>query len=235
MLRPRALAEYARRGARCVTVVTLMLEISGPDNALLDEPFALRARGAGPDAQIVWHARLRDDDGLVFRARADRAEDLPGAWRGKAEHAALGSLRPLRIDVRAEAADGQAAGRTITRRLLADGVRIRRWRDDVRATLYLPADAPVATVLVTGEPAAAAVALLASRGVLVLVLPGGDLGAARERLAAVPGAGTPRIVEAGAVPLPPGAPGGDRGAWETHLSDLRAPGHRSARLSSPAP
>jgi hypothetical protein len=213
-----------------------MLEISGPDNALLDEPFALRARGAGPDAHVVWHARLRDDDGLVFRARADRAEDLPAAWRGKAEQAALGSLRPLRIDVRAEAADGQAASRTITRRLLGDGVRIRRWRDDVRATLYLPADEePVATVLVTGDPAAAAVALMASRGVLVLVLPGGDLAAARERLAAVPGATTATILEGPAVPIPPGAPGGSRAAWETHLAELSAPGHTPPRLSSPAP
>jgi hypothetical protein len=212
-----------------------MLEISGPDNALLDEPFALRARGAGPDAKVVWHARLRDDDGLVFRARADRAEELPAAWRGKAERAALGSLRPVRIDVRAEAADGQAASRTITRRLLDDGVRIRRWRDDVRATLYLPAAAPEATVLVTGEPAAASVALMASRGILVLVLPGGDLDAARERLAAVPGAGAPLVLDAAAVPVPPGAPGGDRGAWETHLSGLRAPGHTPPRLSSPTP
>src|SRR5918998_5749425 len=102
-----------------------MREIAGRDGGLLDEPLALRLRGAGPDAQAVWHARLRDDDGLVFRARAERSEDLPAAWRGKAAHAALGSLRPVRIDVRAETADGRAATRTFTRRIVGDGVRIR--------------------------------------------------------------------------------------------------------------
>ena len=66
-----------------------MIEIQGPATALADEPLALRARGAGPDAELTWHARMRDDDGLVWRARAERAEDLTGAWRGKAERAAL--------------------------------------------------------------------------------------------------------------------------------------------------
>jgi hypothetical protein len=59
-----------------------MLEIQGPDIALLDDRLELRARGAGPAAARVWQARMRDDDGLVWRARAARPEDLPGAWRG---------------------------------------------------------------------------------------------------------------------------------------------------------
>ena len=127
-----------------------MIEIQGPATALADEPFTLRARGAGPDAELAWHARMRDDDGLVWRARAARPEDLPGAWRGKAERAALASLRPLRIDVRVEAADGQSASRTLTRLLVAEGVRVRRWRDGPVATLHLPAGAPSASVLVDG-------------------------------------------------------------------------------------
>ena len=196
-----------------------MLEIQGPDTALLDDPLTLRLRGAGPDAAVVWHARLRDDDGLVFRARADRPEDLPGAWRGKAPVAALTSLRPVRVDVRAETADGRAASRTITRLLVGDGVRIRRWRDGVTATLHLPAGAPRATVLVAG-PAGVAGALLASRGVLVLAVTGGDLGAARDLLAAVPGAAEPAELAAADVPVPAGAPGGDAQRWAALLARL---------------
>jgi hypothetical protein len=189
-----------------------MLEIQGPDTALLDDPLDLRLRGAGPDAAVVWHARLRDDDGLVFRARAERPEALPAAWRGKAPEAALSSLRPVRIDVRAEAQDGRAATRTLTRLLVADGVRIRRWRDAVTATLHLPAGDPRATVLVDG-PAGIAGALLASRGVLVLAVTGGDPAAAREMLAAVPGAADPVELAAADVPIPAGAPGGDPDRW----------------------
>jgi hypothetical protein len=76
---------------------------------------------------------------------------------------------------------------------------------------------------------------MASRGVLVLTLQGGDAAAAAERLAAVPGAGTITKVDGAALPVPAGAPGGDRAAWETHLAGLRAPGHTSPWLSSPAP
>jgi hypothetical protein len=205
-----------------------MLELQGPGTALLDEPLALRVRGAGPDASLLWHARLRDDDGLVWRARAERPEDLPAAWRGKAERAALGSLRPLRIDVRVEAADGQTASRTFTRLLVAEGVRIRRWRDGLRATLHLPAVAPAATALIDarehGEAVTIAAPLLASRGVLVLALHAGEPAVARERLAAVPGAGAIREVAGSDIPIPPGAPGGDPDAWGACLSQLGAPG-----------
>jgi hypothetical protein len=196
-----------------------MLEIQGPDNALLDDPLELRLRGAGPDAGVLWHARLRDDDGLVFRARAERPEDLPAAWRGKAPAAALGSLRPVRIEVRAEAADGRAASRTLTRLLVADGVRIRRWRDAVTATLHLPAGEPRATALVDG-PVGAAGALLASRGVLVLAVTAGDPEAARGMLAAVPGAAEPVELAAADVPVPTGAPGGEPVRWAALLARL---------------
>lgn len=199
-----------------------MIEIQGSATALADEPFTLRARGAGPDAELVWHARMRDDDGLVWRARAARPEDLPGAWRGKAERAALASLRPLRIEVRVEAADGQSASRTLTRLLVAEGVRVRRWRDGPVATLYLPAGAPSASVLVDGV-AGVAPPLLASHGVLVLAVATGDLDVARERLAAVPGAQDVETVTAADLPVPPGLPGGDPGAWASLLARLCAP------------
>jgi hypothetical protein len=204
-----------------------MLEISGTDTALLDEPFALRLRGAGAGARVLWHARLRDDDGLVWRARAERPEELPATWRGKAAHAALHSLRPLRIDVRAETGDGRAATRTVTRLLVADDVRIRRWRDDLRATLHLPAAAPLVTVLVDARDGAAApvlaAPLLASRGALVLTLTAGDPGAARERLEAVPGAGEIRDLQGAAVPFPAGAPGGDAPGWAALVARALGP------------
>lgn len=199
-----------------------MIEIQGHATALADEPFTLRARGAGADAELVWHARMRDDDGLVWRARAERPEELPGAWRGKAERAALASLRPLRIDVRVEAADGQSASRTLTRLLVGEGVRVRRWRDGPVATLHLPAGAPSASVLVDGT-AGVAPALLASHGVLVLAVAGGDLDVARERLAAVPGAQDVVTLTAADLPVPPGLPGGDPVAWASLLARLCAP------------
>ncbi|MEA2320257.1 MAG: hypothetical protein QOD81_107 [Solirubrobacteraceae bacterium] len=182
----------------------LEVEVDRPAAELLDDPFVLRVRGAGPDAKVVWRARFRDDDGRVWRATAERPEDLAAAWQpakaGTGPVAGLRSLRPVAIDVRAEAADGRAAARTLTRRLMADGVRPRRWRDGLTATLYLPAgDAPSATLIAdaTAGPAQAAVAalagpLLASRGVLVLALGPGRapaaeaVAAARERLSAVP-------------------------------------------------
>jgi hypothetical protein len=198
-----------------------MIEIQGPATALADEPLALRARGAGPDAELMWHARMRDDDGLVWRARAERPEDLPAAWRGKAERAALASLRPLRIDVRVEAADGGSGSRTLTRLLVGEGVRIRRWRDGPTATLHLPAGAPSASVLVDGA-AGVAPALLASRGVLVLAVASGDLAVARERLAAVPGAQDAETLSAEELPVPPGVPGGEPGAWASLLARLCA-------------
>jgi len=199
-----------------------MIEIQGAATALADEPLALRARGAGPDAGLTWHARMRDDDGLVWRARADRSEDLPGAWRGKADRAALASLRPLRIDVRVESADGRTASRTVTRLLVGEGVRVRRWRDGPVATLHLPAGTPSATLLVDGA-AGVAPALLASHGVLVLAVASGDLDVAGERLAAVPGAQDVETLAAVDLPVPPGLPGGDPGAWASLLGRLCAP------------
>jgi len=182
------------------------LELRGSDAGLLDDPFDLRLRGAGPDAQLTWRARYRDDDGRIWRATASSCEDLAARWvpakETTGEIAALRSLRPLSIDVRAETPDGRAATRTLTRYVAADGVRSRRWRDGLAATLHVPADAPVATILIDGTSGDAqatvailAAPLLASRGVLALAVTGAagrsaadPLPAARERLAAVPGA-----------------------------------------------
>src|SRR6478752_1658970 len=117
-----------------------MLELRGAtDGLLLDEPWRLEVRGAGA-APLTWRARIRDDDGRVWRAEAGRPEDLAGAWSpakrpAPGPVAALRSLRPVSVDVRAETADGRAAARTVTRRLVADGVRRRRWCDGVSATL----------------------------------------------------------------------------------------------------
>jgi hypothetical protein len=196
-----------RASARSATTTTAGLEIRGAGPGLLDDPLLLNARGAGPDETLLWRARLRDDDGRIWQASAARADELAAGWvPAKASTgplAALGSLRPASIEVRVESSDGRAATRTIARLLLAEGVRVRRWRD-LGATLYLPAEAvPTATLLIdaTAGPQRAAVAalaapLLASRGVLVLaVAPGREgapaaaaLPAARERLAAVPAA-----------------------------------------------
>lgn len=212
-------------------------EIVGATDGLLDDPLELRVRGLGPAPQVTWRARLRDDDGRVWRASAPRAEPLADAWGpakgGTGEVAALRSLRPVAIDVRVEAADGRAAARTLTRRLLAAGVRRRRWRGDLSAVLLLPAGPPCATVLLFGptEPAAElAAGLLASRGAVVLSVGGDDdVGAARERLAKLPGTPAPSIVVSGAeLVLPPGVPArphaGDpaarAAAWDVLLARL---------------
>jgi hypothetical protein len=236
------------------------LEIRGvKPGLLLDEPLLLSA--AGED--LFWRARYRDDDSRVWRARAQRAADLlPALEPAKPSSgpiAALQSLRPVQIDVRVEAPDGRAAGRAVTRRLVADGVRLRRWRDGgLNATLHLPAgDGPRATLVVdgTGGPHEAAVAalagaLLASRGVLVLAVAAGSLEQARERLGAVPGAHDEPLLLAAIDPLPEDAgtldgvvlpPGvGTRGeaegaaarrasAWDELLARLGAVSRRSAR------
>jgi len=218
-----------------------MLELRGAtDGLLLDEPWRLEARGAG-GAPLTWRARLRDDDGRVWRAEAERPEDLAGAWApakrpAPGPVAALRSLRPVRVDVRAEAADGQSAARTVTRRLVAEGVRRRRWRDGgLAATLHLPPGDPASVaVLDGGDPAVAslAAALLASRGVLVLQVTDG-LPLARERLAAVPAAaGAPPHVVPGDGVLPPGVPattGADPAAWDALLAALGATPRSAAR------
>jgi hypothetical protein len=239
------------------------LEIQGRRSALFDEPLALRARGAGSADELVWRARLRDDDGRVWRSRAASAEGLALAWVPAKETtgplAALQSLRPVPIDVRVESPDGRAAARAFTRRFTDDGVRVRRWREGPAATLHLPVDEqPCATILVdaTGGPqllavAALAAPLLASRGALVLTVPPGPpgkppeelLAAARERLTAVPGAGSPEQLPvldpfadasagepAPAVVLPPGVGARDRQrdaqaravAWDALLAHLNA-------------
>jgi hypothetical protein len=199
------------------------LEIRGVTPGLLDDPLLLSVRGAGTE-EVLWRARYRDDDLRVWRASAARAEDLAVAWRPSKPStgpiASLQSLRPVQIDVRVEASDGRAAGRAVTRRLVAEGVRVRRWREGLAATLYLPGgERPCATVVVDAtagahEAAVAALAapLLASRGALVLAVAPGPtaapeaLAAAQERLTAVPGASAEaQVLPVGdGVVLPPG-------------------------------
>jgi hypothetical protein len=265
-LDPTAAAAPPRAGA---------LEIRGSAIGLLDEPIDLRVRGAGPDARLVWRARYRDDDGRIWRSAGLRCEDLATGWSplkdGTADMAALRSLRAVSIDVRVEAADGRGAARALIRPIAGEGVRTRRWRDGLTATLHVPAPAsagapapadvarasrdaaasvdiaqasrgakarddaarilalgarrsasadPVsgvrgATVVIdaAGTPAQAAVAalaapLLASRGVLVLVVgaaagrgTGDPIASACERLAAVPAAGDPIVVLTTADPF----------------------------------
>jgi hypothetical protein len=250
-----------------------MLDIRGASPGLLDDSLLLEVGGAAPNATLTWRARLRDDDGFVWRAAAPTSDGLLTAWvpakPTAGPVAALRSLRPVDVDVRVEGTDGAASNRTVTRRLIDEGVRARRWKDAVAGTLYLPAHDATATLIIDArepqtaaaqpltpdaegaiaappaiaEPATAAgldaaplaAALLASRGVLVLVLTGGKgdpLASARERLAQVPGA--PERIEtlsAADVGVPPGV--GFRGedqraaeergaAWDALLQRLGA-------------
>jgi hypothetical protein len=248
-------ADTPGTGARAAT-----LELRGSADGLLDEPFALRVRGAGPGARVVWRARYRDDDGRVWRAAGLRCDNLATDWSpgkdGTGDVAALRSLRPVSIDLRVETADGRAATRTVTRLLAGDGVRTRRWRDGLAATLHVPAVPACATAIVDASgsdaqatAAALAAPLLASRGVLVLVLAPArgrtfdeQLETARERLSAVPGAAGSEAVVLSAhdpfsdtppagVVMPPGVglrerdPGAARvraGAWDELLARLGA-------------
>jgi hypothetical protein len=160
------------------------LEIRGAATGLLDDPLLLRVRGGAGDQGVLWRARYRDDHARVWRATATRSQDLAEAWApAKAGGtgttlAALQSLRGVSIDVRVEIPDGRAANRTLTRRLLGEGVRVRRWRDGLAASLYLPVvEQPCATVVVAATAgsqqlvvATLAAALLSSRGVLALVV-----------------------------------------------------------------
>lgn len=136
----------------------------------------------------------------------------------------------MTVDLRVEAPDGRSAVRELRRSLLADGVRPRRWRDGVAATMLRPAGDATATLLIDAttdqEPTGVAGALLASRGVLVLTVTEA-LDLARERLALIPGAGKDVLVlPAAHVPPPPGVPArgaGDRGpAWDALLVALEA-------------
>ena len=202
--------------------------ICGAATGQLDDPLGLRGRGAGGETALAWRARVRDDDGRVWRAGSARAEDLPLAWApakpGTGPFAALRSLHPVTIELRLEAADGRSAARTVSRRLLAEGVQVRRWRGDLAARLYLPVGIPASALVIdatsgAGHDAVAtpAAALLASRRVLVLAVgptranaaPAALLAEARERLAALPAAaGTPVTVlpalELAATAGPPG-------------------------------
>ncbi|MTD42999.1 hypothetical protein GKE82_01425 [Conexibacter sp. W3-3-2] len=226
-----------------------MLELSGHQVALIDEPLDVRLRGLGEVAAafddeddlggVLWRARLRDDDGRVWRAAADAPEHLPAGLApskpGTGRVPALGSLHPVRLDVHAEAPDGRGAKRTFERRLLADGVRVRRWKEpQLRGTAFLPPpDAPAAEPLLldaridasTGElgllaafVAPLAAAVLASRGRATLVVTDlDDLAPALERLAGLRAAtGAPRVLRTlGAgdvVLLPPGIPVLDEGS-----------------------
>lgn len=133
------------------------LELRADPDTLLDVPLEASVRGAG-GGSLLWRARTQDDDGRVWRASAARPQELPGAWApAKAttgDVAALRSLRPLAVELRAEAPDGRATARTVRRRLLADGVKVRRWRDGVPGTLLLPArEVPCAAVAVTAASA----------------------------------------------------------------------------------
>jgi hypothetical protein len=217
--------------------VPLELVVRDSPAALLDEPFAVRARGGGDE--VLWRARYRDDRDRVWRAAGPTPEELTTSWApskpGTGPVAALESLRPVSIDVRVEMPDGAAAARTLTRRLLAEGVRPRRWRDGLKATFFLPAErAPVAPLVLDAadqpEIAALAAPLLASRGILVLAVAAGDLAVAAERLAALPAAeGDARTLRAGEdVVLPPNVGSRDPGgaeriaAWDALLADLGA-------------
>ena len=129
-----------------------MLDIRGASPGLLDDPLLLEVGGAAPNAALTWRARLRDDDGFVWRAAAPTSEGLLTAWvpakPTAGPVAALRSLRPVDVDVRVEGTDGAASNRTITRRLMDDGVRARRWKDAVAGTLYLPTQTATATLLI---------------------------------------------------------------------------------------
>ena len=179
---------------------------------------------------------MRDDDGRVWKASAPLARDLSLAWvpvkEGTGPVAALASLRPVAIDVRAEASDGRSASRTVTRVLVGEGVRVRRWRDGgVAATLHLPAGEPCAVVVLDGSSDGAALAapLLASRGVLALSVARG-MDAAREQLSAVPAAAGREVETVAEVGIPPGvgvrdsmaAAAARAEAWDALLARLGA-------------
>src|SRR3954463_2843542 len=112
-----------------------MLEIRGAAPGLLDDPLLLDVGGAAPNSALVWRGRFRDDDGFVWRAAAPRPEQLSTALvPAKAPAGPVVRRRsphPGAVDVRVGAPDGSAASRTVPRRLPDEGVRVRRWRDDV--------------------------------------------------------------------------------------------------------
>lgn len=226
-----------------------MLDIRGASSGLLDDPLLLEVGGAPPNAALTWRARVRDDDGFVWRAAAPTSEGLLPNWVPAKPTAgpvmALRSLRAVDVDVRVEGTDGAASSRTITRKLTDEGVRARRWKGEVEGTLHLPAGDALAALVLDARPepepspllaaAPLAAALLASRGVLTFVLTGGKgdpAAAALERLAQVPGAPpVDRATPALEIGVPPGV--GYRGetaaaadvralAWDALLARLGA-------------
>lgn len=174
------------------------LDIRTDPEALVGTPLATGLRGGGPDADVLWRARTRDDDGRVWQSQAYSAIELGTSWTpAKASSGVAAnrrSLHPLEIEVRAELDDGRTSARTVRRRLVADGVRVRRWRGE-KATLYLPHGDPQQTVLIdatSDEPEwlVPASAVLASQGAIVLTATAGaDIEKLQQQLAAVPGAG----------------------------------------------
>ncbi|MCW3039071.1 MAG: hypothetical protein JWM31_976, partial [Solirubrobacterales bacterium] len=159
------------------------LQLSCVPDGLLDDGLAgARLRGAGEQPDAVWRAKYRDDDTRVWRALAPTPAALSGGWvpakSSTGQLAALVSLRPVEIELRVELPDGRALARTVTRRLLAEGTLVRRWKDGLAATLYRPpGDATRPTVLLDATPdaelvpvATLAAALLASHGAVVLVV-----------------------------------------------------------------
>src|SRR4051812_23006662 len=108
-----------------------MLELRGAAPGLLDDPLLLEVGGAPPNAALTWRTRLRDDDGFVWRASGPSLADLTWAPAkpSAGDVAALRSLRPVDLDIRVEDPDGATASRTLKRTLLAEGVRVRRWKD----------------------------------------------------------------------------------------------------------
>lgn len=218
-----------------------MLDLRGAAPGLLDDPLLLDVSGAPPGAALTWRARIRDDDGFVWRGTGERVDALRWAAAKPATAgpiAALRSLRPVELDVRVEAPDGAAAARTLTRTLLGDGVKARRWREGgLNGTLYLPADATGGGAILdarsapSSDVAPLAAALLASRGVLVFVLARGDADAAREQLARVPSAPAD-VGVLDAIPLPANVPAREpvnAAAWDALLAELHARPRRMTR------
>lgn len=181
-----------------------MLELRGGGIALLDEPLELSLRGG---EALRWRARLTDDAGYVWRTEGEHVSDLGARWDGKARTAKLDSLRPVRLEVRAETG-AAGASRVLDRRLLGEGVIVRRWPG---GRLLRPAGEPRATV-VCGGPLPAA-ALLASRGALVVV---GDAAI----LESVPGAGEPVEVVLPRPPFVPARKPDDPADWDALLARL---------------
>jgi hypothetical protein len=185
------------------------LEIRTNPDGLLGEPLATGLRGA-EGGIASWKARLRDDDGRIWRCNGRTAAELGTDWapakQSSGTVAAARSLRPLEIELRAELPDGRSTTRTIKRRLLTDGVKVRRWRGE-HATLYIPATTPKLTLLITGSDAwlAPAAALLASQGAIVLLAaPAAEITALTEKLASATAAGSVERIEP--PPPPPGFP-----------------------------